>query len=133
MLISRIHKSILLSDCSSTISVNANAPKLRDRKLMKCCTVVEYMYIVDDQYCFVCISIIYLFLCFYALFLCPVYGHYVFWSVRPLFFLSFVHLFVRPSVPHQVKVFVWGSFWWSWRPINLKLSTHVPYDMVFLI
>ena len=43
------------------------------------------------------------FLCMYTrlLFLCPIYGHYVFWSVRP---------FVRPSVPLQVKVFGHGSF-----------------------
>ena len=55
-------------------------------------------------------------------------GHYVFWSVR-LFVCSFVH----PSVPLQVKVFGQGCFWWSWGPINLKLSTHVPYGMIFLI
>ena len=32
----------------------------------------------------------------------------------------------------RLKFFGQGSFWWSWRPINLKLSTHVPYDMIFL-
>ena len=36
----------------------------------------------------------------YPLFLWTMYGHYVFWSVRP-------------SVPPQVKVFVRGSFWCS--------------------
>ena len=59
-------------------------------------------------------------------------GHYVFWSVR-----SSLRLFVCPSVRLsvllQVKVFGQGSFWWSWSPIHLKLSTHVPHDMIFLI
>ena len=35
---------------------------------------------------------------------------------------------VCPSVPLQVKVFCQGSFWLSGSSINLKLSTHVPYD-----
>ena len=54
-------------------------------------------------------------------YLCPIY---VFWSVRP---------FVQFQVKVLVKVFGQGSFWWSWSPINLKLSKHVPYDMIFLI
>ena len=35
------------------------------------------------------------------IFLCPIYGHYVFWSVG---------LFVCPFVPLQVKVFGQGNF-----------------------
>ena len=70
------------------------------------------------------------------IFLWLIYGHYVFWSVclsvrssvRP-----FVHPSIRLSVPLQVRVFGQGSFWWSWSPIYLKHSTHVPYDMIFLI
>ena len=55
-------------------------------------------------------------------------GHYVFWSVRPSVYSS-----VRPFVPLHVKVFGQGSFWWIWSPINLKHSTHVPFDVIFLI
>ena len=43
------------------------------------------------------------------LFLCPIYGHYVLWSVGPFVRLSVclsVCPFVRPSVPLQVKVLV---------------------------
>ena len=69
----------------------------------------------------------------YCFFYAPptiVEGHYVFWSVRPSV-LPFVRPFVRSFV--QVKVFGQGSFWWSWSPIDFKLSIHVPYDMIFLI
>ena len=93
---------------------------------------------------------------------CPTYPYYSGHSIffRPLFKYSFTSallqkkllgwdfyapfmgimfsgLCVRPSVPFQVKVLVKifgrGSFCWSWSPINLKLSKHVPYNMIFLI
>ena len=54
-----------------------------------------------------------------VVFLCLICGHYVFWSV-PLFVCVFL-----------VKVSGRGSFWCSWSPINLKLSTYIPYDMIF--
>ena len=68
--------------------------------------------------------------CFYGPFIGIMFsGLCVRLSVRSSVLPSSVH----PSVPLQVKVFGQGSFWWSWSPINLKLSTHVPYDMIFLI
>ena len=58
------------------------------------------------------------------IFLCPTY------DIRgALYFL----VWVRSFIPLQVKVFGQGSFWWSWSPINLKHSTHVPHDMILLI
>ena len=65
-----------------------------------------------------------------CLFLCPTYictmseEHNVFWSV-----LSFG----CPSVSLRVKGFGQRNFWWSWSLTNLKLSTHVSYDMNFQI
>ena len=66
-----------------------------------------------------------------SLFLCPTYD-----SRGALCFLicASVVPFVRPCVRSlQVKVFGQGSFWRSLSPINLKLGTHVPHDIIFLI
>ena len=42
---------------------------------------------------------------------------------------SSVCMFVRLSL----KFFGQCSLWWSWSPIRLKLSTHVPFDMTLLM
>ena len=56
----------------------------------------------------------------------------VFFDMRVrLSILLFVRLSVRPSVSLQVKVFGQGSFWLS--QTICKLTTHVTYDMIFLI
>ena len=65
-------------------------------------------------------------------------GHYVFWSVHP-----YVRSSVRPSDCPSVRLSVRLSRFrlkflvqvvllWSWRPINLKLSTHMIWSFSFL-
>ena len=49
------------------------------------------------------------------IFLCPIYGHYVFWSVRP-----FVRLFVRPFVRPFVRL----------SRFRLKFLVEVVFDEV---
>ena len=111
--------------------------KVSDNKL-NVCTDVDNTYI---DILFRCIPWAYK---LQHLFVMPHLGYSVFWSVHPFvrpFVRSsvrssvcpFVRSLFRPSVPLQVKVFGRGSFWWSWSPIYLKLSTHVSYNMIFLI
>ena len=71
---------------------------------------------------------------------------YIYWTKFPFVMPHYVFLVcgsvhcpsARPSCSRfkflvEGKVFGQGSFWWSWSPINLKLSTHVPHDMIFRI
>ena len=90
---------------------------------IKCLKLIHNAYYLKTQIKFKCETFTVLELCPFIMLYASRSYHWFFmpylWALCYLVCAS-ICLFVHPSVPLQVKVFGWGSFWWSWKSNQLE-------------